>query len=379
MIIGFDAKRAAQNGTGLGNYSRFVVSMLAGCNSEALLNLYVPSRKKAKLLDRLPHTGRIRTIYPPKGFWSVFPSLWRTFGVTRRIEKDGIDIYHGLSNELPLNIRKAAGTKTIVTIHDLLFLRFPQGYKAIDRAIYNYKFKKACLAADHIIAVSEFTKREIMERYGIDPAKTSVVYQGCDPSFRLKATEAKLAEVKRKYKLPSQYILYVGSIEKRKNLMLLAQALEKLPEGIQAVAIGRRTPYADEVESYLEKEHLQHRMRLVSGIPFDDLPAIYQQAAVFVYPSRCEGFGIPLLEALCSGVPAVGCTGSCLEEAGGEGSAYVSPDSPEELAQAVNDILHDPQRQKQMREKGLLHAERFKEEHLCRNLMNVYKRVLGTT
>ncbi len=379
MIIGFDAKRAAQNSTGLGNYSRFVVSTLANCDSETLLNLYVPNCKKAKLLDRLPHTQRIRTIWPPKGFWSLFPSLWRTFGLTCRIEEDGIDIYHGLSNELPLNIKKAAGTKTVVTIHDLLFLRFPQGYKAIDRAIYNYKFKKACHTADHIIAVSEFTKREIIERYGIANEKITVVYQGCDPAFRQKATEAKLAEVKRKYKLPSQYILYVGSIEKRKNLMLLAQALDQLPEGTQAIAIGRRTPYANEVEDFLEKRNLQHRMRLMSGIPFDDLPAIYQQAALFVYPSRCEGFGIPLLEALCSGVPAIGCTGSCLEEAGGETSAYVNPDSPEELAQAIHDILHNPQRQKQMRDKGRLHAERFKEEYLCRDLMNVYKQVLGAT
>lgn len=379
MKIGFDSKRAAQNGTGLGNYSRFVISTLAQNDSETTCSLYVPNRKKAELLGRLPQEGSICTVFPPSGFWSFFPSLWRTFGITYRLKKDGIDLYHGLSNELPLNIKKANGIKTIVTIHDLLFLRFPQGYKAFDRLIYNYKFKKACQNADHIIAVSEFTKREIIEQYGISNEKITVVYQGCDSSFRQKATKAKLADIKQKYQLPSRYILYVGSIERRKNLMLLAQALEKLPKDTKVIAIGRRTPYADKVERYLNENNLNHQMRILSGIPFGELPAIYQQATLFVYPSRCEGFGIPLLEALCSGVPAIGCTGSCLEEAGGPGSAYVNPDSPEELAQVISDILLDPKRQEQMAYKGQLYAEQFKDELLCRKLINVYKQVLSTT
>ncbi len=379
MKIGFDAKRAAQNGTGLGNYSRFIISTLVQNDSEATCSLYVPNRKKAGLLGRLPQTKSICTVFPPHGFWSYFPSLWRTFGVTYRLKKDGIDLYHGLSNELPLNIKKANGIKTIVTIHDLLFLRFPQGYNAIDRFIYNYKFKKACQKADHIIAVSEFTKREIIEQYGISSKKITVVYQGCDSSFRKKASKKQLADVKLKYQLPSRYILYIGSIEKRKNLMLLAQALKKLPKDTNVIAIGRRTPYADKVESYLKANGINHQMRILSGVPFNELPAIYQQATLFVYPSRCEGFGIPLLEALCSGVPAIGCTGSCLEEAGGPDSAYVNPDSPEELAQAINDILLAPKRREQMASKGLLYADQFKDELLCRKLINVYKQVLSTT
>ena len=377
MKIGFDAKRAAQNATGLGNYSRFVIAGLS--KEEMEIRLYVPNRRRAKLLERLPHSEHIHTVYPSPGLWSRFPSLWRTFGITRLLEKDGIDLYHGLSGELPLNIRKAAGVKTIVTIHDLLFLRFPQGYKPIDRSIYNYKFRHACLTADHIIAVSEFTKREIIQHYGIAAPKISVVYQGCDSTFRRRATEAQRQAVRERYRLPSRYILYVGTIERRKNLMLLAQALTRLPDDTEVIAIGRRTPYADEVEHYLREKGLDRRMRLLSGIPFSDLPAIYQQACLFVYPSRCEGFGIPLLEALCSGIPAIGCTGSCLEEAGGKDSLYVSPDAPDALAQAIMSILQDPVRQKQMIERGYLHAARFEEEHLRRNLLDVYKRVMSET
>ena len=119
-------------------------------------------------------------------------------------------------------------------------------------------------------------------------------------------------------------------------------------------------------------------MRLIHSIPFRHLPAIYQMASVFVYPSRCEGFGIPMLEAICSGVPAVGCTGSCLEEAGGPESAYVSPDDPDELADTLNAILTDEARQKHMTECGYRYAEGFRDESLLKSLMAVYERTLTT-
>lgn len=377
MRIGFDAKRAAQNATGLGNYSRFIISLLARMAPEVSQTLYVPNPKKAQLLDRLPPSDRLTTVYPT-GLLSMSGALWRTYGITRRLEKDGIQIFHGLSNELPLNIRKAQGVKSIVTIHDLLFLRFPEGYKAIDRKIYDYKFRRACHNADRIIAVSQFTKQEIIDRYAISPDKIDVVYQGCDPQFRQVVSDEQKDIIRELHHLPRRYILYVGSIERRKNLLLLAKALKRVDPSVRVIAIGRRTDYTDEVEKYLEENHLKRRMRLIHSIPFRHLPAIYQMASVFVYPSRCEGFGIPMLEAICSGVPAVGCTGSCLEEAGGPESAYVSPDDPDELADTLNAILTDEARQKHMTECGYRYAEGFRDESLLKSLMAVYERTLTT-
>jgi len=371
--IGFDAKRAAQNGTGLGNYSRFIIGLLAKYAPDMKLLLYVPNQRKAKLLDRLPRTDNLSTIFPQRTWERLFRSFWRSFGITKRLENDGIAIFHGLSNELPLNIRKARNVKCIVTIHDILYLRFPQGYKWLDRLLYNFKYRKACLNADHIIAVSQFTKEEIVRWYHINPSRISVVYQGCDDSFRHRCSGEKLSSVRQKYHLPKRYILYVGSIERRKNLMLLAKALKSVNDDINVIAAGKRTPYADEVEQYLKDNGLSQRMHLHSDIPFEDFPALYQMAELFVYPSHCEGFGIPMLEALCSGVPAIGCTGSCLEEAGGPNSAYVKSDDDEGLAAEINDILNNASRKQRMIEEGLKYAERFTEDKLFENLMTFYQ------
>lgn len=375
MKIGFDAKRAAQNATGLGNYSRYIIGLLAGHADDAELSLYVPNRHKTRLLDRLPSQERLKIVFP-QGAWSAVPSLWRTWGITGRLQRDGIRLYHGLSNELPLNIRRARGLKSVVTIHDLLFLRYPEGYHAADRRLYNLKYRRSCLNADRIIAVSEFTKQDIVRYYGIRPERISVVCQGCDDVFRHPAGKDVQSEARAEYHLPEHYILSVGTVERRKNLMLLAKALRHLPEETQVVAVGRHTPYAREVQHFLQENGLGNRMHLIGNVAFRLLPAVYQMADVFVYPSRCEGFGIPLLEALCSGVPAIGCTGSCLEEAGGPDSAYVDPDDDKGLANALRDILNRPGRRERMIQAGHSWAGRFTDEEVLKQLLKVYEETL---
>ncbi|WP_373843172.1 glycosyltransferase family 4 protein, partial [Bacteroides heparinolyticus] len=310
MKIGFDAKRAAQNKTGLGNYSRFVIESLAETIPVGRYLLYVPHPGKTACMDNLLQRYNVDMRCPRTGFWKRLRSLWRVWGVTPDFEQDRIRLFHGLSNELPLNIRKARRVRSVVTIHDLIFLRHPEYYPYIDRKIYAYKFRKACQNADRIIAVSQCTKQDIIDFFHIPEEKIDVVYQGCDASFKRPVDAEKKESVRRKYRLPSRYILYVGSIEERKNLMLVAQALPFLPDGTEVIAVGKRTRYADKVETFLRRNGLEHRMRLVSDVPFDDLPAFYQMASVFVYPSKFEGFGIPLLEALNSGTPAIGATGS---------------------------------------------------------------------
>jgi glycosyltransferase involved in cell wall biosynthesis len=378
MKLGFDAKRAAQNTTGLGNYSRLIISILAKFGQNLDLNLYIPSLERAKLLKELPESEQIHLKFPQGLISKHFPSIWRTWGISSQLQKDNIQIYHGLSGELPLNIRKAHNIGKIVTIHDLIFRHFPQNYHFIDRHIYNFKFRRACQSADHIIAISRFTKEEIIHYYHIPEEKISVIYQGCHKIFQQPATEQDKKEVKEIYQLDQPYILYVGTIEKRKNLFLLAKALKRISTDIKVVAVGRRTPYADEIDSYLETEHLSARMTLLQDVPLKYLPALYQMASVFVYPSRCEGFGIPMLEALCSGTPAIGCTGSCLEEAGGPGSAYVDPDDDIALAREINDILSNPKRREMMTSTGKEFAKRFNEQQIYQDLMQVYAHTLAT-
>ena len=376
MRIGFDGKRAVQNFTGLGNYSRYIVDILCQFFPENKYVLYAPKKRENKRLDKLTKQyQQLQLSYPTTSSWKKLSSLWRIWGVTQQLEKEKIDIFHGLSNELPLNIHQS-GVKSIVTIHDLIFLRYPQYYHSIDRKIYTYKFRKACENADKIIAISECTKRDIIEYFRIPADKIEVVYQGCDTSFTHPVTEEKKREVRAKYQLPEHYILNVGSIEERKNALSAVQALMMLPEQIHLVIVGRHTEYTDKIERFIKENKLEERVHIISNVPFDDLPAFYQLAEIFVYPSRFEGFGIPIIEALYSGIPVVAATGSCLEEAGGPDSIYVDPDDIKGMADAFKQIYADPERKKNMIEKGQIFAKRFAEEKQAEEILNIYKQLM---
>ena len=384
MNIGFDAKRAAQNRTGLGNYSRFVIRILSEKFAGNQYHLYTPKPHRMPYLQEIPTLKHLFLHFPPQGIWSRLRSLWRVWGITKDIQKDGIHIFHGLSNELPLNIgtpeqRKmkadGKGCKYIVTIHDLIFIHTPQYYHWIDRQIYNFKFRRACRCADRVIAVSEYTKQEIMHYYHTPESKIDVVYQGCDPVFSQEIEEGKLQEVKARYQLPDKFVLYVGSIEERKNLMLVAKAMAKLNRraAIHVVAVGRRTAYVDKIQDFLKAQGIEHLFHFYHQVPYADLPSFYKWASTFAYPSRIEGFGIPLLEAISSGVPAIGCTGSCLEEAGGPNSIYVNPDDAQGMADAILRTCTDEDLRQHMISEGKKYALNFSDEKLSHDLMKVYE------
>lgn len=384
MNIGFDAKRAAQNRTGLGNYSRFVIRILSEKFAGNQYHLYTPKPHRMPYLQEIPTLKHLFLHFPPQGIWSRIRSLWRVWGITKDIQKDGIQIFHGLSNELPLNIgtpeqRKmkagGKGCKYIVTIHDLIFIHTPQYYHWIDRQIYNFKFRRACQCADRVIAVSEYTKQEIMHYYHTPESKIDVVYQGCDPVFSQEIEEGKLQEVKARYQLPDKFVLYVGSIEERKNLMLVAKAMAELNRraAIHVVAVGRRTAYVDQIQDFLKAQGIDHLFHFYHQVPYADLPSFYKWASTFAYPSRIEGFGIPLLEAISSGVPAIGCTGSCLEEAGGPNSIYVNPDDAKGMADAILRTCTDEPLRQHMISEGKKYALNFSDEKLSHDLMKVYE------
>ena len=378
MRIGFDGKRAVENKTGLGNYSRFIIDILSRLHKENQYTIYAPKPKENKPLDRILSRENIQIIYPASHFWKRLCSLWRIWGINKQIKEEQLSLFHGLSNELPLSIKKSK-TRSIVTIHDLIFIRYPQFYKWIDRRIYIYKFKKACQNSDRIIAISEMTKRDIITFFGIDAHKIDVVYQSCHPIFKQPASSTQKKEIRQKYQLPDKYILNVGSIESRKNLLLVVKALHYIPEDISLVAIGKRTTYTNEVEEYINKHQLNHRVHILHNIPFQELPVFYQLAKLFVYPSFFEGFGIPIIEAIHSNIPVIAATGSCLEEAGGPDSIYISPNNEKELAININKILTSSDLANKMTTKGKEYIKRFSDETIAQDIMQVYQKALSAT
>lgn len=376
MRIAFDAKRATHNGTGLGNYSRFILNTLSAYNPENEYLLFTPSKGKANLRSKVNNGLNIHFHYP-KGLWKGIgvKSIWRSFGVVSSINNENTDIYHGLSNEIPFGIGKS-GVKSVVTIHDLIFLRYPEYYKPIDRLIYKLKFKRACQKADRIIAVSEMTKRDIMSFFDIPANKIDVVYQGCDNSFKIPVDKSFKSTIRKIYGLPENFILSVGTIEARKNLLLAVKALKETDKKYHLVALGKPTPYLNKVKEYIAKNGMEDQVTFLHNVPFTHLPAIYQMASLFLYPSFFEGFGIPIIEALHSQIPVIAATGSCLEEAGGEGSLYVNPNDHRKLAHAIELVLDNTERQKEMISKGLKHVSKFEEENIAIELQEVYSKLV---
>ena len=333
-IIGFDAKRIVRNGTGLGSYGRTLVNDLAQ-RQDLALRLYAPDKGRDDLRSQIVERPNVSFCYPHFSSSIHLPSSWwRMKGVVTDLQRDGVQLYHGLSGELPIGIRKS-GIRSVVTIHDLIFLRHPEFYNWVDTKIYAWKFRQTLREADHVIAISECTKRDILYYGDIDEQKISIVYQSFAPRFSVEVSEEQRTQVRSAYQLPQRYILNVGSIEARKNILQAVQALLLLPDDVALVMVGRHTPYTDQVLQYVREHHLEERVRVLHGVPDEHLPMLYALAESFVYPSVYEGFGIPIIEAISCGLPVVACSGSCLEEAGGPDSLYVQPGNVEAMAAAI--------------------------------------------
>lgn len=385
MRIAFDAKRAFHNGTGLGHYSRTLLRSLADefPRHEYLLLNPTESRSFPLPWDGIDRAC-MKEIRPARTIDKILPSVWRSSWCTRDLKNMQVDLYHGLSHEIPRGIDRC-DIRTVVTIHDLIFERYPEQYNPIDVRIYRSKFRYACEKADRIIAISEQTKRDIIEFYNIPSRKIKVCYQSCHPAFFTPVSESEKERIHQLYQLPPQFFLYVGSLIERKNLARVVEALYLIGKdaNIPLVVIGTGGRYERTVRRKVNHLGLQDRVIFLSRTELaqnsqgfkqaTDFPAIYQLATAMIYPSLFEGFGIPVLEALASGLPVITSNVSCLPEAGGPGSLLIDPHNPDAIAAAMLKVLNDPQQVEQMRSMGKQHATSFTAEITARRVMDLYE------
>lgn len=379
MNIGFDAKRAFHNGTGLGHYSRTLIRSLAEYFPEHAYYLFNPKQAKDFVLEG----PRLHEIQPAGLLNTLFRSAWRSSWVKKDLQRLSIDLYHGLSHEIPVGIQHT-GIRSVVTIHDLIHERYPEQYNPVDVKIYRKKFRYACTHADRVIAISEQTKQDIMEFYHTPEEKIRVCYQSCNPAFGQQVSEEEKIRVRKTYGLPEEFFLYVGSIIERKNLLNVCKAVFLLREelNLPLVVIGQGNAYKKLVQDYIRQNGLENRILFLSDTEKAKsshefrsaaiFPAIYQSAVAMIYPSFFEGFGIPVLEALWSRTPVITSSMSCLPEAGGPGAYYVNPASAEEMAEGMKQIYTDPDKADDMRQKGWGHAQLFTQQKCAASVMGVY-------
>ena len=214
----------------------------------------------------------------------------------QQLQSNNIDIYHGLTNQLPRSIRRL-NIPLVITIHDLYYLHYPELCrndlgKKDDLSKLDRQIKEACNRSDKIIAVSESTKNDIVDQFSVSPDKVTVIYQSCDPDYFDRITEEKRVAIRLKYALPERYLMYVGSMTERKNLLAIVKALELIPisERLPLVVIGARTAYTDVVVNYAMKRGLDNWLIFPNSVKNKDMPAIYQGADIFLYTSLYEGF-----------------------------------------------------------------------------------------
>lgn len=373
MRIGFDAKRLFNNFTGLGNYSRFVVKSLQDHAADNEYFLYTPKLRSHPDIETISSRERTRVIAPAAIYrLTGTTSVWRTLGISKEPTMQSLNIFHGLSQELPLGLPRQI--KKVVTVHDLIFLRYPELYKPIDAKIYKSKVSRACELADQIIAISQQTADDLQSFLNVSPSRIKVIYQGCHEQFRQKLSPQVVGEVITKYKIPPEYLLNVGTLEKRKNIILAVKALGLLKDKVRLplVIVGRETAYKHDVVLEATRLGVAEQLMFLHNIPFRDLPAIYQGASLFLYPSLFEGFGIPIVEAIESGLPVISSRGSCFEEAGGAGSIYVDPTRPEELAAQILKVMLENLTKQKMISAGKEYIRRFEPSRIAGDLMKVY-------
>ncbi|HQV61098.1 MAG TPA: glycosyltransferase family 1 protein [Chitinophagaceae bacterium] len=382
MNIGFDAKRAFHNGTGLGHYSRTLIRSLSDYHPEHQYYLFNPRHSSEFELKG----NNLQEIVPTDFLSRLFSSAWRSSWVKKDLQRLKIGLYHGLSHEIPVGIERT-GIKSVVTIHDLIHERYPEQYNAIDVKIYSKKFRYACEHADKVIAISEQTKRDIIEFYKTPENKITVCYQSCNPAFGEEVNEEERKRIREEYDLPEQFFLYVGSVIERKNLLNICKALFLLRNelDIPLLVIGEGGKYKQQVKDFVTQNGLGSKVIFLSehekarsSPSFRSakvFPAIYQSAIAMIYPSFFEGFGIPVLEALWSRLPVITSSVSCLPEAGGSGAYYVNPASAEEIATGMKKIYRDKGLAATLKEKGWQHAQNFTQQKCADAVMNVYKSI----
>lgn len=373
MIIGFDAKRAFKNRTGLGNYSRMLIGGVSECDAGMECKLYSPSIE-GPFADYFSDCVNVEAIVPG-ALGGLFPHLWRGYGISRRLSRDGVDIFHGLSHELPHFIPKRV--KKVVTMHDLIVWRYPHLYKMFDRVVYRTKMRHSCKIADIVVAASEQTKRDLQDILLVPEEKIRVVYQSCDPIFWQSVTEEAKSAVRERYHLPQHYIICVGTIERRKNQAAVVETLAALPDDLHLVIVGgHRTKYYDIMLETIKRLGLENRVHIIDKAVFPDFPALYSCAEMSMYVSEFEGFGIPVLESMCCDIPVITSNVSSMPEVGGEAALYVNPNDTNDIAEKAFQILNNADLCANLVSKGREQRQKFTSAKISQQILSIYRELL---
>jgi glycosyltransferase involved in cell wall biosynthesis len=299
---------------------------------------------------------------------------WEQLLAPALLRVSGADVFHGVLNVAPL----FCPVPSVITIHDLAFLSFPQTFRRINRTYLAWATRVSAKRAARILAVSAATKREIVNLLGIAPEKIVVTHDACDPRFA-PPDPAALAAFRARAGLPPRFILFLGTLEPRKNLLTLIDAYARIASATDAPLIigGGKGWLYGEIFARVEALNLRDKVRFAGYISHEDQPLWYAAATVFAFPSLYEGFGMPPLEAMACGTPVVTSTSSSLPEVVGDAGLLIDPTNAYALAEALLRLLNDAELRAELRERGLRQASRFSWRETAERTLAAYQDAAG--
>jgi len=365
MRIAIDAHQISGRSRGIETYLYNLVKYLARCGPNGnKYAVYLDPGQDVEGLDANPSFERRRipsSLAPIRyGFHYPLQSWERCF-----------DVFHAQFS-LPPFLR----CLSVLTIHDISYERFPEFFTRRVRALFKILVPWSCRRADHIITMSESSKRDLVETYRLDPRRITVTYQAAAENCRPLDREQSRDRVKETYGIDSPFILYVGSLEPRKNLSRLLEAFAQLKhEGRlphKLVIVGRKAWLYDGIFETLRKHSLEGEVALTGYVPNDDLPLFYNAATFMVYPSVYEGFGLPVVEAMACGTPVITSLGSSLEEIAHGAALLIDPYSVASIAAAMHKLADSPALQRDLRCAALARAAGFSFGRMAEQTREVY-------
>lgn len=374
MKIGIDYTAALKQSGGIGRYTRGLITALAELDRQnQYLLMHAPDSPPTRLQFFQPYSNFSHKRYPLPERWMTIG--WHRFHLPIPVETftHSIDLFHSPNFILP-PVRRA---KTLLTVHDLSFIRHPQG--AVDRLRrWLEKVVPRSLArANHVLADSESTKRDLIEIFSVNSGKITVVGAGVEPRFQPITDPAQQQRVSKRYQLPEKFVLSVGTLEPRKNYAGLIQAYSRsaVRETHHLVIAGGKGWLYEEIFAAAESSPVSDRIHFIGFVADEDLPILYSIADIFAYPSHYEGFGIPVIEAMACGTPVVCANNSCLPEVAGQSAVQIPATDIDALAEAIRCLAVDQSLRENAVRQGFKQAEKFNWPAAAQRLLNVYREV----
>jgi glycosyltransferase involved in cell wall biosynthesis len=353
---------------GVSNYVEALLTHLGEVDRHNRYTVYTTRGLDARALG-LPPNFRVRPSLLP----TINPRVripWEQLLAPALLRLGGADVYHGVLNVMPL----ACPVPSVVTIHDLSAFLFPQTFRRVNRTYTRWAIRVSCRRAARIIAVSEFTKQEIVRWLRVPPERIAVTYDACDERF-VPPDPAEVERFRRAKGLPERFVLFLGTLEPRKNIPLLLEAYAQIARSVDAPLIiaGSKGWLYEPILARAEQLGLGEKLRFTGYVEQAEQHLWYAAASVFAFPSLYEGFGMPPLEAMACGTPVVTSSSSSLPEVVGDAGLMVSPDDPEELADGLHRVLTDRELHAELRARGLVQARRFSWRETAERTQEVYR------